>query len=461
MINHLEKSGKYIDFNGSSIRIDDLAEYATVQVKTPQLEGLSLIDLAAFYSSNKKGYLLEDFSPKFYLNNKRMMDATRGYNWYWKPQALASNYVKVYIYEDKVPGIKKDYLRSIYTNSDKVFIVKPSKPMTLGNPAKFDIRTYYHLLDLKNYPKNQWRDVIKEYQSIVAMLSESFINLDELEVPQAFIDSRKKVKAFVTATGQTSARRPKLKGEVIGKRAEDLQKWSDGRNCKFVPITYKLEDMHTHKKLRVYAHHDDYLKMDALYGIIGKQKMEVVTFSQRELTILKDSEIHNLISLETFMEGNTAPFKRMATAFYIKKLMEKYKSVFERATQVGYVSTELSDKLLVLSKYVSDNYVIPGYSGGTGPAKEFLESMLSIAEENNLFDMNIYPEALEMRELLTKLTFLNPLCARIGYYNEQDPIINVMTDLFKYYKHRVNLKHYNIRINEEVLTEETVEQLID
>jgi hypothetical protein len=189
--------------------------------------------------------------------------------------------------------------------------------------------------------------------------------------------------------------------------------------------------------------------------------MEVVTFSQRELTILKDSEIHNLISLETFMEGNTAPFKRMATAFYIKKLMEQYKSVFERTTQVGYVSTELSDKLLVLSKYVSDNYVIPGYSGGSGPAKDFLESMLSVAEENNLFDMNIYPEALEMRELLTKLTFLNPLCARIGYYNEQDPIINVMTDLFKYYKHRVNLKHYNIRINEEVLTEETVEQLID
>jgi hypothetical protein len=75
--------------------------------------------------------------------------------------------------------------------------------------------------------------------------------------------------------------------------------------------------------------------------------------------------------------------------------------------------------------------------------------------------MNIYPEALEMKELLTKLVFLNPLCQKIGYVSDQDPIVNVMTDLFKYYKHRVNLKHYNIRINDEVLTEETVEQLID
>jgi hypothetical protein len=461
MINHLEKSGKYIDFNGSSIRIDDLSEYATVQIKTPQLEGLSLIDFAALYTSTKKNYLLEDFSPKFYLNNKRMMDATKGYNYYWKPQTLASNEVKVYIYEDKVPGIKKDYLRSVHANSEKVFIVKPSKPMKLGIPAKFDMRTYYHLLDLKNYPKNQWRDVIKEYQSIIGMISASFINLDELEVPQAFIDSRKKVKAFVTSTGQSSARKPKLKGEVIGKRAEELMKWSDGRNCKFVPITYKLEDMHKDKKLRVYAHHDDYLKIDALYGLISKQKMEVVTFSQRELTILKDAEIHNLISLETFMEGNTAPFKRMATAYYIKKLIDEYKYAFERSSQVGYVSTELRDKLNALSKYVNDNYVIPGYSGGSSQAKEFLESMLSVAEENNLFDMNMYPEALEMRELLTKLVFLNPFCARVGYYNDQDTIVNVMIDLFKYYKHRVDLKHYNIRINDEVLTEETVEQLID
>jgi hypothetical protein len=459
MINHLEKSGKYIDFNGSSINIDNLSEYATVQLKDPQLEGISLIDFPTFYLSRRQ-YLLEDFSPKFYLHNKRMMDATKGYNWYWKPQSLSSNDIKVYIYEDKVPGIKKDYLRSLY-HYEKVFIVKPSKPMTLGIPAKFDIRTYYHLLDLKKYPKNQWRDVIKDYQSIIGMLSASFINLDELEVPQAFIDSRKKLRAVVTSRGQSVTRGPKLKGEVIGKRAEELMKWNDGRNCKFVPITYKLEEMHTHKMLRVYAHHDDYLKIDALYGLIGKQKMEVVTFSQRELGILKDAEIHNLISLETFMEGNTAPFKRMATAYYIKKLIGEYKAIFERSTQVGYVSTELCEKLNALAKYVSDNYVIPNYSGGSGQAKDFLESMLSVAEENNLFDMNMYPEALEMRELLTKLVFLNPLCAKIGYYNEQDRIINVMTDLFKYYKHRVNLKHYNIRINDEVLTEETVEQLID
>jgi hypothetical protein len=211
----------------------------------------------------------------------------------------------------------------------------------------------------------------------------------------------------------------------------------------------------------VYAHHDDYLKMDALYGLISKQKMEVVTFSQRELTILKDAEIHNLISLDTFMEGKTAPFKRMATAHYIKKLIEEYKYVFSKIGQIGHISTELSNKLSILSKYVQDNYVIPSYSGGSNQAQEFLNSILIVAEENNLFDMNIYPEALEMKEILTKLAFLNPLCEKAGYFNATDPIAKVMVDLFKYYKHRVDLKHYNIRINEEILTEETLEELVD
>ena len=87
--------------------------------------------------------------------------------------------------------------------------------------------------------------------------------------------------------------------------------------------------------------------------------------------------------------------------------------------------------------------------------------MLEVAETHNLFDPNIYPEYLEMLAIFEKLTFLNPLCGRLGYVGQTDPMVGVMTDLFKYYKHRVDLKHYNIRINDEVLTEEDVEQLIN
>jgi hypothetical protein len=461
VINYFQSSSRYVQLsNGNNGDIAPFIKYTTTPLSNPKIKGLKIYDIVELHKITNN-YWLAEYTPKFMLRNGRMLNVDKGYNYEYSLNPISQGRTTVYVYTGKLSQMKKDYVKSLHKSGEYVALVKHENPFKLGKAAKFDSYSYIHILELNKYPKSEWRTRIKDFQHVVGLVTENFIDLDAIEVPKTFIDSRKKVKAIVSGTGQKSSRGPKLKGEVIGKRAEELMKWSDGRNCKFVPITYKLEEMHTHKMLRVYAHHDDYLKIDALYGLISKQKMEVVTFSQRELTILKDSEIHNLISLETFMEGNTAPFKRMATAYYIKKLKGKYKYAFERSSQVGYVSTELRDKLDALSKYVDDNYIIPAGYGGSSHAKEFLESMLSIAEENNLFDMNIYHKALEMRKLLTKLTFLNPLCARIGNYNEQDPIVNVMTDLFKYYKHRVNLKHYNIRINVEVLTEEQVKELLD
>jgi hypothetical protein len=203
------------------------------------------------------------------------------------------------------------------------------------------------------------------------------------------------------------------------------------------------------------------MKLDALFGCIQKQKMKVVTFSQRELNIVKDSEIHNLISLEQFMEGKNKPFKRMATAYLIRKMIDKYRATFDRSNQVGYTSKPMQDRLNMLSKYASDNYYLPGYSGGSGTAKEFLESMLAVAEENKLFDMTIYPEVMELQEIFDKLPFLNPFMVGVGYYDDKNPLVNVLSDLFKYYRYRVDLKHYNIKLNEEVLSEEELELLVN
>jgi hypothetical protein len=85
--------------------------------------------------------------------------------------------------------------------------------------------------------------------------------------------------------------------------------------------------------------------------------------------------------------------------------------------------------------------------------------MLEVALEHRLFDPQIHAEYIEMLDLFEKLTFLNPVCARLSYTRSDDPMIPVITDLFKYYKQRVDLRHYNIKINDEVLTEETIQQL--
>lgn len=463
VINYLERSGYYLTMeNESKYRIDPFVPFSTIKPAIPQLEGVKLLDFPSLYKRTKQYLLANDFKCKYSLRYKRMHDMEKHYVYGFNIENVCNGQANVYIYEDRIAGIKKDYLRATCKESDYNFFVKPAKPMTLGHTSKYDIRTYYHMLELKNYPKEQWRDVIKEYQHVMSLISANFIDLDAFEVPQWFIDSKKKIKPTVVGTGGNfGVRKVKLKGEIVGKEADDLQKWNEGRCCKFVPITYNLEKLESDKNLKVYAHHDEYMKLDALFGCIQKQKMKVVTFSQRELAIVKNSEIHNLMSLEQFMEGKNKPFKRMATAYLIKKMMDKYRATFDRSLQVGFTSSPLKDRLHLLSKYASDNYYLPGYSGGSAGAREFLESMLAVAEEHKLFDMTIYPEVMEMQEIFDKLPFLNPFMAGVGYYDDKNPLVNVLSDLFKYYRYRVDLKHYNIKLNDEVLTEETIEELVD
>jgi hypothetical protein len=462
VINYLEKSGYYLTMeNGNKERIDPFVKFSTIQPAIPQLEGIKLLDFAGLYSRTKQYMLGNAYKCKYSLRYKRMHDMEKHYVYGFNIQNICDGSAKVYVYQDRIPGIKKDYLRATCVESDNNFFVKSVKPMQLGHPSKFDTSTYYHALGLKSYPKHQWREVIKEYQHVISLISANFIDLDALVVPQQFIDSKKKIKPTAVGTGVPGVRRQKLKGEINGKEADDLQKFSEGRNCKFVPVIYKLEKLESDKNLKVYAHHDDYMKLDALFGCIQKQKMKVVTFSQRELAIVKDSEIHNLISLEQFMEGKNKPFKRMATAYLIRKMIDTYRSTFERNVQVGYTCSPLRKKLDVLSKYASDHYYLPGYSGGSTAAKEFLESMLVVAEEHKLFDMTIYPEVMELQEIFDKLPFLNTFMRGVGYYDEKNDLVNVLADLFKYYRYRVDLKHYHLTLNEEVLSEEELELLVN
>jgi hypothetical protein len=450
VINHLEKNGHKLTMADGTLKtIDDFMKYSQVNVAVPEIDGVKLINFPALYKLYKQNMLNDAFPSKFLLRYKRMMNTDKHYTWGYNLESICNGSSKVWMYEDKLPGIKKDYLRATCKESEYNFISKRAAPMKLGHPSKFDLKTYYHLLGLANYPKSQWRDVIKEYQYIMSLVEEQFLSLDDLVVPQDFIDSKKKVKI---ASTKASDKRLKIQGEIVCKKGVNLLRYSDGRNCKFDSQLYKLEDIHKLPKLIVYAKHEDSLKLDALYGLMSKQKMEVVTFSERELKIVNQLEIHNLISYEKFMEGKTAPFKRIVTSDLINQLMIEYRYVFDKSKLIGYTSKDLCVKLDKLAEYRRNNYVASN--------SELTAAMHAVAQKHNLYDPLIYAEYLEMKALFEKLTFLNRLCQTMGYYNEHDQIINIMTDLFKYYKHKVNLDHYKIRINEEILTEASLEELV-
>ena len=228
--------------------------------------------------------------------------------------------------------------------------------------------------------------------------------------------------------------------------------------CKFVPHTYKMEDIHKLTKLHVYAKEADKKKMDNAWSCFNKHAMFILV-AQATFDNLQKADLHNWITLDKFMEGKNRPFKTVATEFIINDLIENYSATFKRITTVREISTDLADKLQMLHDYQNSQY--RSYADDNTK-----KAVIEHAIANNLFDQPVYLVYKQVNEVLTKLKFLDAILDTMGYSNSKKngPMMIAIVDLFKYHKHRVNLEHYKITLTEdapleEVLTQDTIEEL--
>jgi hypothetical protein len=446
MINYLEGQGKYVNFESinKKYNIDSISKYATIKCEVPKLNGLKVLDFVSFYK-RAKSYLLIPFSPKYYLRSGTFRNYEKGYfSYYWNAKDIVSERSKVIMYDDKISGVKKEYIRQHYKD---VFLVKKNTSMKLGNPAKHDISTYYHLLELNKYPKSQWRDVIVDYQSVIEELSKNFIHLDDIHPPQTFIDSIKK-KTTKHKTSVKLGRASRLNGEMSCKIADSLLRWNDGRNCKFVSTILRVEDFSKFRGLTIYGTHEDQLKLDAIYGIVFKMNVRILSFSEKDVKLLKQENIHNMLHVDDFMLGKNKLFKKLATSAMINSFVKQYSQVFTKTNVLCFSNRELAKKLDALNDYRRKNTRIIDYSGGSYLSGKLLDEMIEKANQEHLFDMSIYPEFCEVIDILeNKLFFLNSFFSRSGYYEQGDDLNLMLNMVLKYNKFRLNLENYNVKNN--------------
>ena len=448
---------RYVNVPGKdnhNFDLTDIVKHGTVLIASPKVSSLKKLDLQKLVRN--KEYILGEYDKKFELYNGRMSQVKS----YWRSgvDVINRNDEPHYFYSEKISGAMKDYIKSIAPRGRHAYFIRKVKTFKLGSLTKMnDYDTYMKLLDLPNYPRTEWRELIAEFQTVLASLTSTFINLDEMVIPQAFLDSRKKQKGITVTVGGTKVRRVKLEGEVIGRQLVDLERSVDGKNSKLVSKIYGLAEMHRYEKLVIYGTQADIATMDKLYSVINKNKIELAVFSERELKTLSTIDIHNLIPLTKFMEGKNKPFKRIITAYLIQKLHNSFSRSFVRKEKIGFISTDLYEKMQRLNDYKNEHHC--------GGNDTIYNSMLEVAQTHNLFDMEIYHEYVEVKNLLERLPFIEAMADKIhSYDNDDSPIIRAFRDLFKYHGHRIDWKNYNIRINEEVveeLTEASVEQLVE
>jgi hypothetical protein len=459
-------SDRYKYMDGSIIGLDDridvtqLLERATTPMKQPKLEGIELLDLKRI-SEQAKDYFLGEYQIKFRFNNGRFGNAKGYWTGNLRPQDFeGSHNGDIYYFADRLTKTKQDYLRSILGNSYKtILFVKKDKPFKLRSGNQIDYHTYWSMLKLENYPKSQWRQIITELRHIISLYEKRMIDCDAIAIPETWTVAQKakRMKILAKPTTVNGVKKVRMKGEFSGKVGTKTEVNLCDQYCKFVPTTFKMEEIHKVSKLHVYAKEADKKRMDNLWSIFEKQ-VNLVLVAQATYDNLQKADLHNWITIDKFMEGKNRPFRTMATVILIEKLVKDKKYTFDRINLVSAVSRDLGDKLAILNDYNRQN------SKPYADTKT-KETILDFAKEHNLFDQPIYMVYKQVNEVFEKLPFLDHMLGLMHYtYNQDAPILKALADLFKYHKTKVNLEHYTLRLTEDApleqeLSVDTIEEL--
>lgn len=434
---------------GVNMNVHYLTVFGTKSVEKPTLKDVEALDLENL--SNNYSYMLKEYevvnilSRKVFKAPKRTYDSEVNFNKF--------NEKNFYVIGKSFPEMKKQYLKSTLPSnwSDNFYFIRKTMSFKLF-PVKGDsskMLNYRNLLNLKKIERKDWRKAIFEFQSILKSITDKFIRIDDLVVPDSYMKMYKSASSRKSNGGV--ARRQKMAGDIVVKLASPLERFVDGKSCKFVTETWSMKEIRRMKNLVVYAHHDDQPKLDAFYGISkGAIKLSIISLSSREMKTLEEMKFRNVMSYSKFMEGNNKPFKRLITAYLINVMVVKNESIFRKVNILTYVSCDLKVKIERLHAYSTTHYK----SADT----VIYSAMLEVAKKYDLFDYPIYLEYLEIKEKLEKLYFLNPFAALLSWryydvYTNKSDEVRMLVDLFKRHKEKVNLEWYSSPVKVEELIE--------
>jgi hypothetical protein len=186
---------------------------------------LAIFEILAFHKPTFKKYPLTDFKNLFrnkdylFYEYKIHIEYSRGQfkqtsNSY-RSTNLGYNDIKkntrIFIYDALFVGNKKSYIKSLLppNSYEPIRFVKKQYKFTLRNKnTNQTYDNYTNLLELRKYPKDTWRARIQEFQAILKELTAKFEFVDDMVIPQPWLDARKKKRVYASG----GAKRTKLQG---------------------------------------------------------------------------------------------------------------------------------------------------------------------------------------------------------------------------------------------------------
>ena len=424
VLEYYTQTSKYVKLFNNLYDYNQLEKYATVLLKSPKFQGINHLELQNIEVRNFS-YLMYNYEVVYRYANNRMFKNNEG-SWSRKHRWDDDN-KRHFLIKSPLAGNKKLYIKeqADLLGDSTVYFIKKTKSMKLFKDDD-GLEGYYTILNLQAYPKSMWRDVIKDWQYIESLLLKDTVRVDDVQIPQSWLDNKKAERSAKIKNAKSKSA-PKLEGDFTCKQATDLHRYTDGNNCKFVPSRYNIDDITTtySETLFIYTSHDDSGKLDELYGNFGYYlEIKLITFSNREIKLVENSNIPNMISYSEFLKGNTVQFKQFVTGLKAYDFSRKYKYSFVNFGALEKISTNLYKDIKAISSYKSKI----GINSLSRPLTELKEA----AKLNNSYDEPINDTINKMEEFLEDNPYVDLLLNHISYYSrDNEKYTDALAQLFK------------------------------
>jgi hypothetical protein len=448
---YFNNSDRYLKIHEKDFLLRPLLEYTSIQLVQPSFPEIKTLNLKTIYNSFNK--FLNCFEIKSSISYGKY--TTKIYSSNTVINKLR-NTETVIVYKTAPSKKIIEFIKDTYKH---VYFVKKEHDFYLGkysnlNSWKNGIYSFVNILNLKEYPKSKWRDVINDYLKVVKHYENQLIPLESIQITKEWEDKKK-----ASRKANSSERIQKLEGEINFKFAEPMEKYSDNWNCKFVSKILKLKDFHKRKQLVVYGLEEQRKKLDDLF-VIGKEnknkkyeyQVQVCIVGQRDYEKLKNVKMHNLMKIEDFENSYNKPIARFVTAYKISEFVDKYKDIFRITTFLKDINLNFTTALQELNDYQSKY---------KNEDNDLMKSLISYCEKNNYYDQPMWNTFQEISKNIDKLDFIKFFIDknRYSYHasipKEATPIIQ---ELLKARKFRMDWKNY-VTLQEKVKVEE--EELIE
>lgn len=198
----------------------------------------------------------------------------------------------------------------ILNNKLKLYLKSLHEPLLIKKENLKLFKAYnnlYKLLNLKNLPKNLWRKKINEFYKIQDLLLADVVKIEDLKIPQSFLDSLKKRSTKTTITKE------EISFEILFREG-----WYKIKKEKKV---VNLKDIGNNKKVYLYT------------NVLGKAKDFIEIFNKintnfnycyistiRDYRKLKETNNKNLINLDDLTYNKV--LSKYLSYYYIHKNLD-------------------------------------------------------------------------------------------------------------------------------------------